>query len=155
MNARDQSSDESGTPSSQAADDLPKTEAEWRKRLTPEQFRVMREHGTERPGSSKFITFDKQGTYKCAGCGQVLFESETKFDHGCGWPSFTRPAGDGAIGTQDDYSYLMHRIEVHCNKCGAHLGHVFDDGPGPTRLRYCMNGVALDFEPAKNDGDKP
>lgn len=123
------------------------TEAEWRQRLTPEQFRVLREHGTERAGSSPL---DKQygaGTYHCAGCDQALFASETKFDSGTGWPSFYAPI-DGAIGTTEDRTLWMVRTEVHCSRCGGHLGHVFEDGPPPTGLRYCMNGAALAFRAA-------
>jgi peptide-methionine (R)-S-oxide reductase len=159
MNAEERpASDPINTPenaSSQplAKQDLPKTDEDWRKRLTPEQYYVMRQRGTERPGTSKFITFDKDGAYKCVGCGEVLFKSDTKFDHGCGWPSFTKAANDGAIGTRADFSHFMRRTEVHCNHCGAHLGHVFDDGPSPLGTRFCINGVALDFESTKKDGE--
>ena len=128
--------------------DNEKTEAEWRKTLTPEQFRILREHGTERPGSSPLNAEQRAGEYLCAGCGEKLFESDTKFDAHCGWPSF-HTARDGATRTKTDNSHFMTRTEVLCAKCGGHLGHVFDDGPAPTGLRYCMNGAALDFEPDK------
>ena len=122
------------------------TDAEWRKLLTPEQYEVMRKHGTEAPGSCA-LNFEKRaGTFTCAGCGQPLFVADRKFESGTGWPSFFAPT-EGAIGTTVDPSYGMTRTEVHCNRCGGHLGHVFDDGPPPTGLRYCINGVALNFEP--------
>jgi peptide-methionine (R)-S-oxide reductase len=123
-------------------------EAEWRQKLTPEQFHVLREHGTERAGSSPL---DKQygtGMYRCAGCGEPLFASDTKFNSGSGWPSFFAPLDD-AVETEKDRSFFMTRTEVHCRKCGGHLGHVFEDGPAPTGLRYCMNGVSLEFEPGE------
>ena len=123
-----------------------KTPEEWRKTLTPEQYRVLREHGTERPGSSPLNAEHREGEYLCAGCGQKLFESDTKFDAHCGWPSF-HTARPGATQTSVDNSHFMARTEVHCAKCGGHLGHVFNDGPGPTGLRYCTNGCALDFKP--------
>jgi peptide-methionine (R)-S-oxide reductase len=127
--------------------DLPRTDAEWQARLSPEQFRVLRQHGTERPGSSPLDKNYAPGNYYCAGCGALLFTSDTKFNSGTGWPSFYAPV-PGAIGTRDDFSYGMHRVEVHCNTCGGHLGHVFPDGPPPTGQRYCINGVALVFVPA-------
>jgi len=127
--------------------DLPRTEAEWQARLSPEQFRVLRQHGTERPGSSPLDKNYAPGHYYCAGCGTLLFTSDTKFNSGTGWPSFYAPV-PGAVGTRDDFSYGMHRVEVHCNTCGGHLGHVFPDGPPPTGQRYCINGVALVFVPA-------
>lgn len=124
------------------------TDAEWQKILTPEQYRVLREHGTERAGSSPLDQEERAGTYHCAGCDQALFSSKTKYHSGTGWPSFYAPI-EGAIGTSEDRSYwVMVRTEVHCSRCGGHLGHVFDDGPPPTGLRYCMNGVALKFVPA-------
>ncbi|MBV9378870.1 MAG: peptide-methionine (R)-S-oxide reductase MsrB [Alphaproteobacteria bacterium] len=119
-------------------------EEEWRRKLSPAQYRVLREHGTERAGSSPL---DKQygaGIYHCAGCGQPLFSSDTKFNSGTGWPSFWAPL-DEAVETETDRSFFMTRTEVHCGHCGGHLGHVFDDGPQPTGQRYCMNGVSLDF----------
>ncbi len=127
--------------------DLPRTEEEWQKRLSPEQFRVLRQHGTERPGSSPLDKNYAPGNYYCAGCGALLFTSDTKFNSGTGWPSFYAPV-PGAVGRRDDFSYGMHRIEVYCTTCGGHLGHVFPDGPPPTGERYCINGVALTFVPA-------
>jgi peptide-methionine (R)-S-oxide reductase len=124
-----------------------KSEAEWRAELPPEAFRVLRQHGTERAGTSR-LNFEKRGgTFLCAGCGQALFESATKFESGTGWPSFWQPI-PGAVGTTTDRSFFMTRTEVHCSRCGGHLGHVFPDGPAPTGDRYCMNGVAMRFEPA-------
>ena len=120
---------------------------EWRTRLTPEQYHVLRKHGTEPPGSSALNHEKRTGTFKCAACGQPLFDSSTKFESGTGWPSFWDPIEEHAVGTTTDRSFFMKRTEVHCAKCGGHLGHVFPDGPAPTGLRYCMNGVALDFEP--------
>ena len=124
-----------------------KTEAEWRQQLTPEQFYVLRQHGTERAGTSPLNREKRAGTFACAGCGQDLFSSETKFESGTGWPSFWQPLPN-AVGTSEDSSFFMRRTEVHCSNCGGHLGHVFEDGPPPTGLRYCMNGVAMTFRPA-------
>jgi len=121
---------------------------EWRKRLTAEQFRVLRGHGTERPGASPLNHEKRKGTFACAGCALPLFDSATKFNSGTGWPSFFKPL-DNAVGTTVDKSLFMTRTEVHCRRCGGHLGHVFDDGPKPTGLRYCMNGAALIFTPAQ------
>jgi peptide-methionine (R)-S-oxide reductase len=123
------------------------SDEEWRRRLTPEQYYVLRAHGTERAGSSPLDREKRAGTFVCAGCELPLFSSETKFDSGTGWPSFYAPLED-AIGTSEDRSLFMTRTEVHCRRCGGHLGHVFEDGPPPTGLRYCMNGVALQFVPA-------
>ncbi len=123
-----------------------KTEEEWSKALTPEQFRVLRKHGTERAGTSPLDKNYADGTYVCAACGQPLFTSETKFNSGTGWPSFYQPI-EGAIRTTVDRSFFMTRVEVHCSRCGGHLGHVFEDGPAPTGQRYCMNGVAMEFDP--------
>ena len=126
--------------------DIPKTEEEWRAKLTPEQFQVLRTHGTERAGSSPLNSEHREGMFRCAGCGMELFRSATKFDSGTGWPSFWEPLAD-AIETTVDRKYGMERTEVHCARCKGHLGHVFGDGPQPTGLRYCMNGVSLNFEP--------
>jgi peptide-methionine (R)-S-oxide reductase len=123
-----------------------KTDEDWKKTLTPEQFHVLREHGTERAGTSPLNFEKRSGLFTCAACGQPLFTSDTKFESGTGWPSFFKPI-DGAIQTTTDSSHGMTRVEVHCSQCGGHLGHVFPDGPRPTGERYCMNGVALKFEP--------
>ena len=125
-----------------------KSEAEWRAALSPEAFRVLRQHGTERAGTSALNAEKRQGSFVCAGCGQPLFDSATKFESGTGWPSFWAPK-EGAVGTTTDRSFFMVRTEVHCANCGGHLGHVFPDGPPPTGARYCMNGVALRFDPAE------
>lgn len=124
-----------------------KTEAEWRAALGTDAFRVLRQHATERAGSSPLNQEKRDGVFACAGCGNQLFHSDTKFESGTGWPSFFRPI-EGAIATTTDRSFFMTRTEVHCARCGGHLGHVFPDGPAPTGERYCMNGVALAFEPA-------
>jgi peptide-methionine (R)-S-oxide reductase len=124
--------------------EIAKTDAEWRAQLTSEQYKVLRDHGTERAGTSPLDKEKDQGTFHCAGCDLPLFASDTKFDSRTGWPSFWAPL-DGAIGTTSDRTFFMVRTEVHCQRCGGHLGHVFDDGPQPTGLRYCMNGVALRF----------
>ena len=123
-----------------------RTDDEWRRTLTPEQYRVLRCHGTEAPGTSPLNDEHRAGTFRCAGCGEPLFSSQTKFDSGTGWPSFREPM-PGAVGTSVDRAWLMTRTEVHCARCGGHLGHVFDDGPTPTGLRYCTNGVSLRFDP--------
>lgn len=123
------------------------SEAEWRKRLTREQFQILREAGTERPYSSPLNKEHRKGTFVCAADGNPLFSSATKFDSGTGWPSFWKPLS-GAVGTSTDYKLGYPRTEVHCAKCGGHLGHVFDDGPKPTGKRYCMNGAAMKFRPA-------
>ena len=125
-----------------------KNEDEWRKDLTPEQYRVLREHGTERAGTSPLNHEKRKGVYFCAGCGTPLFDSDTKYESGSGWPSFYKPL-DSAVDTTTDSSHLMVRTEVHCAKCGGHLGHVFPDGPRPTGERFCMNGAALKFEEKK------
>jgi len=136
-----------GMTDSASAFEVTLTEADWRKRLGPAQFAVLRKHGTERPGSSPLDKEYRPGTYHCAGCELALFSSDTKFDSGTGWPSFWAPLAK-AVGTTTDRSFWMARTEVHCARCGGHLGHVFDDGPKPTGLRYCMNGVALIFRGA-------
>ncbi len=126
------------------------TDADWKKMLSPEEYRVFREKGTERPFSSKEILYNtKQGVYTCKGCGTVLFSSDTKFDAGCGWPSFYSAIADSVIIETEDRSHGMIRTEITCGKCGGHLGHVFDDGPNPTGLRYCVNGVSIKFEEIK------
>jgi peptide-methionine (R)-S-oxide reductase len=124
-----------------------KSDEEWRKLLTPEQYSVLRGHGTEAPGSCALLQEHRAGTFQCAGCAQPLFATGRKFESGTGWPSFFEPTSD-AIETTVDRSFGMSRTEVHCSRCGGHLGHVFEDGPPPTGLRYCINGVALTFEPA-------
>ena len=124
--------------------EITKTEPEWRRLLTPEQFRVLRQHGTEHAWSSPLDKEYRRGSYACAGCDLLLFASDTKFDSGTGWPSFWAPL-EGAVRTSTDRKLFMVRTEVHCRRCGGHLGHVFDDGPKPTGLRYCMNGAALKF----------
>jgi peptide-methionine (R)-S-oxide reductase len=127
-----------------------KSEDEWRKTLSPEEFQVLRKHGTERPGTSPLNQEKGAGTFDCAGCGQPLFSSDTKFESGTGWPSFFAPL-ERSVETAVDDGMFMKRTEVHCSQCSGHLGHVFPDGPPPTGLRFCMNGVALEFKPEKKD----
>jgi peptide-methionine (R)-S-oxide reductase len=134
-------------PSAAEAFEVTLSDAEWRKRLTPDQYAVLRQSDTERPFTSPLLHEERSGTFVCAGCSRDLFSSTTKFDSGTGWPSFWAPL-DKAVGTVRDTSFGMVRTAVHCDRCGGHLGHVFDDGPKPTGLRYCMNGVAMAFKPA-------
>jgi peptide-methionine (R)-S-oxide reductase len=135
------------TRTAEAAFPYTKSDAEWRQILTPAQYRVLRDAGTERAGSSPLDHEKRAGTFHCAGCDQAVYSSKTKFDSGTGWPSFWAPL-PGAVGTQPDRGLFGTRTEVHCSNCGGHLGHVFDDGPPPTGKRYCMNGVAMTFKPA-------
>ena len=123
------------------------SDAEWRAKLSPEAYKVARGHGTERAGTSPLNAEKRDGTYVCAGCGQALFATGTKFESGTGWPSFFAPISETAVATTEDRGWGMTRTEVHCSNCGSHLGHVFPDGPKPTGQRYCMNGVSLDFHP--------
>ena len=130
--------------------EVERSDAEWQAELSPSQYEVLRRHGTEMRGTSPLNKEKRDGTFACAGCGQPLFSSIAKYESGTGWPSFYQPI-DGAVGTTVDRSHFMTRTEVHCQRCGGHLGHVFDDGPDPTGLRYCMNGVAMTFAPVKGE----
>jgi peptide-methionine (R)-S-oxide reductase len=136
------------------SDKVIKTDKEWKKELTPEQFAVLRQKGTERAYTGAYWNTKDPGTYRCAGCGEVLFQSDTKYDSGCGWPSFYAPNSSNVVAEAADNSHSMQRTEVLCAKCGGHLGHVFNDGPKPTGLRYCINSVSLKFEPKQNEEKK-
>ncbi len=158
--SRDSTAAENAAPARSSAesatwnmkDKIQKTDEEWRAILTPEQYRILREEGTERAFTGALWNLKDEGTYLCAGCGLELFASDTKYDSGTGWPSFYQPIHSGHVETRIDRKFFMTRTEVHCARCGGHLGHVFEDGPEPTGLRYCINSASLQFRPAKGDG---
>ena len=133
---------------------LPQTEREWKQKLTPEEYNILREKGTERPFTGKYDKFYEPGVYKCAGCGELLFSSESKYNSGCGWPAFSAPADETVVEESRDISMGRVRIEITCTKCGGHLGHVFNDGPAPTGQRYCINSASLDFEKEDKNPDQ-
>jgi peptide-methionine (R)-S-oxide reductase len=149
----DQTTGEKGEAMAEHRYEVVKSEEEWRRELTPEEFEVLRKKGTERAFTGDLLEVHEDGVYVCAACGQALFASETKFDSGTGWPSFYQPIDEDAVATETDRAWGMRRTEVLCSRCGGHLGHVFDDGPRPTGLRYCMNSVSMDFEPAAEGGE--
>lgn len=129
--------------------EIQKSEQEWKQQLGPERYHVLREAGTEAPFSGRLLQVTEDGTYRCGACGQALFTADAKFESHCGWPSFTQPEQQENVRLLDDFSHGMHRIEVRCKRCDSHLGHVFDDGPGPAGTRYCINSASLDFAPSK------
>jgi peptide-methionine (R)-S-oxide reductase len=140
-------------PKEAVLEKVQKSEAEWREQLSDAEYEVLRKKGTERAFSGAYWDSKDSGTYRCRACGEPLFSSETKFDSGTGWPSFYEPMDDDAVETEDDRSFLMRRTEVLCKRCGSHLGHVFDDGPDPTGLRYCINSCSLKLDPSNADGE--